>query len=135
MHERFVKAGRGAVVKGDVVMTPKKLLERVAKLDTHEETKRLLLQKKTVKEIATERDMVESTVWSHIETLAQAKKIGFGDTVHIEPKDWEEVYKELREAIGLCGHEKMKPIFEYCKEKYDYNLIRLARAQFLLTEG
>jgi hypothetical protein len=79
--------------------------------------------------------MVESTVWSHVEALAEQKKIDFGNTVHLEPKDWEEIYKELREAIGLCGHEKLKPIFEYCKEKYDYSLVRLARVQFLLSEG
>ncbi|MFM2381620.1 MAG: hypothetical protein RLZZ76_387 [Candidatus Parcubacteria bacterium] len=133
MHERFVKAGGGVVVTGEVVVTPKKIVARIAKENTYEETKRLLLQKKTVSEISAERDMVESTVWSHIETLVEEKKIDFGHTVHLEPKGWEEMYAELREAIGLCGHEKLKPIFEYCKEKYDYNLVRLARTQFLLS--
>jgi hypothetical protein len=133
MHERFVKAGGGVVVTGEVVVTPKKIAERVTKENTLEETKRLLLQKKTIKEIATERDMVESTVWGHIEKLVELGQIDFGALVHLEPKGWEEAYGELREAIGLCGHEKLKPIFEYCKEKYDYNLVRLARVQFLLT--
>lgn len=134
MHERFVKAGGGTLVTGEVVVTQKKIAQRIAKENTYEETKRLLLLKKSVKEIAEARDMVESTVWTHIEKLAEDKQIGFEHTVHLEPKEWEESYKELREAIGLCGHEKLKPIFEYCKEKFDYNLVRLARLQFLLSQ-
>jgi hypothetical protein len=133
MHERFIKAGGGVLFTGEVKVEAKKIYERAVKESTFAETKRLLLERKTIKQISTERDIVESTVWSHIEKLIEGKEITFRDITHLLPDTWEEAYKELAEALGMCGTEKLKPIFEYCKEKYDYNLVRLARLQFLLS--
>jgi len=133
MHERFVKACGGTVFVGEVAVTDKKVYERVVKESTYAETKRLLQAKKTIKEISRERDMVESTLWSHVEKLVEDKLINLGDIVHLEPKDWEESYAELKTAIDLCGPEKLKPIYEYTKEKYDYTMVRLARIEYLLS--
>lgn len=133
MHERFIKAGGGTMFTGEVTVSPKKLYERVAKESTFEETKRLLLLKKSIKEIAKERDVVESTVWAHVEKLVAEKSISFKDFEYILPEDWDEAYMELKEALNMCGTEKLKPVFEYCKEKYDYNYVRIARMVFLLS--
>ena len=133
MHERFVKAGGGVLFTGEVKVEAKKIFERAVKESTFAETKRLLSEKKSIKQISVDRDIVESTVWSHIEKLIEEKEITFKDIIHLLPEDWEESYKELSEALGMCGTEKLKPIYEYCKEKYDYNLVRLARMQFLLS--
>ncbi len=134
MHERFIKAGGGSLFTGKVVVSAKKIYERVAKESTLVETKRLLHEKKSIKEIAQSRDIVESTVWTHIDKLLEEKLISFKDLQHALPSNWDTTYAELHEAIDICGHEKLKPIFEYCKEKYDYNQVRLARIQFLLSE-
>jgi hypothetical protein len=133
MHERFVKAGGGTVFTGLVTVSPKKLYERIVKESTFEETKRLLLLKKSVKEIAKERDVVESTIWGHVEKLVAEKTISFADFEHVLPDNWDEAYMELKEALNMCGTEKLKPIFEYCKEKYDYNYVRIARVVFMLS--
>jgi ATP-dependent DNA helicase PIF1 len=134
MHERFVKACGGTVFTGEVTVTPKKLQERVAKESTYAETKRLLKERKSIKEMAQERDMVESTLWSHIEKLVEDKEIVLADVMHLEPEGWRDMYPELRVALEMCGPEKLKPVFEYNKEKYDYLLVRLARIQFLLSQ-
>lgn len=133
MHQRFVKAGGGTFFTGEVKVDVKKIYERVVKESTFEETKRLLLEKKSIKEIAHVRDVVESTVWNHIEKLVEEKMIAVHEIAHLEPSNWDKIYTELHEALSLCGTEKLKPIFEYCKEKYDYNLVRLARIEFLLS--
>lgn len=134
MHERFIKAGGGTLVKGDVPISEKKIYERVAKESTYAETRRLLSERKSINQIAKERDMVESTVWSHIEKLVEEKTITLEDINHLKDQEqWGESYTLLREAFALLGTEKLKPIYEYAAEKYDYSTVRLARVVYLLT--
>ncbi len=133
MHERFIQAHGGNVVRGDVAVSKKKIYERVKKESTYAETLRLLRERKSIQQIAKEREMVESTVWSHIEKLSEEKLITLKDIEHLKPDDWNEAYGVLREAIALCGTEKLKPIYEYAGERYDYNRVRLARLQYLLS--
>lgn len=133
MHERFIKAGGGVMVHGDVAATPKKMQERIKKESTFAETSRLLKERKSIQAIAKERDVVESTIWGHIEKLAEEKSITLRDIDHLKPEVWNEAYGVLREAIAFCGTEKLKPIYEYAGEKYDYNLVRLARLIYLLS--
>jgi ATP-dependent DNA helicase PIF1 len=133
MHERFVKAGGGVMVKGDIAVTEEKKIKRVQKESTYAETKRLLEARKPVSEIAREREMAESTIWSHIEKLAEEKMITLSELEHLKPASWEETYALLREAFALCGTEKLKPVYEYAQEKYDYNTVRLARLFYLLS--
>ncbi|MCA9361334.1 AAA family ATPase [Candidatus Kaiserbacteria bacterium] len=127
MHERFVGSCGGKLVKGKVEVKTKKF-ERVKKVSTYEETKELLLAGKGVKEIAKAREMTESTIWSHVEKLVEMKSISLTDIDHIlVANDWSVVKDPLLKAIRKVGREKLKPIFEETGEKYDYNLIRLAR--------
>lgn len=133
MHERFIKALGGTYVSGEVAHTPKKLEERVKKESTLVETQRLLSERKSIAEIAKAREIVESTVWSHIEKLAEEKLLTSHDVAHLKPDSWEEAYANLREAIAFCGTEKLKPIYEYTGEKYDYNMVRLARLLYMLS--
>lgn len=134
MHEQFVKANGGTVVSGEVVSTPKKVFARAAKENPLVRTQELLEAKMSVKDIARERDVVESTVWTHIEKLVEGKTIHLDDIAHLLPeKDWDKAYAELKAGIELYGTEKLKPIFEHAKEKYDYTLVRLARIVYLLS--
>jgi hypothetical protein len=133
MHRRFINAGGGFVVVGDVAITDKKVAERIVKESTFEGTKRMLKAKKTIKEIAKERDIIESTVWGHIEKLVEAEQIKLSDIKHLQPTKWNEIYKELKKAIKKVGADKLKPIYEEAGEKFDYNLVRLARIVYLLT--
>jgi hypothetical protein len=134
MHKEFVSAVGGAYTKSTPPISKEKVFERAQKENTLEETKKLLQKSMSIGEIAKERGIAESTVWSHIEKLHELKQLTLAELQTLEPRNWGEIYAELREAIGVCGYEKLKPLFEYCKEKYDYNLVRLARIQFLLSE-
>ena len=137
MHKRFVTAVGGVYITGEVEVTKKSLGERVKKESTFAETKRLLQEKKSVKEIAKDRDMAESTIWTHIEKLAEDGEIMLADTEHLRPSidEWKEMYAILKEGIALHGPEKLKPLFEYAEEKYDYTMVRLARVTYLLSNG
>jgi ATP-dependent DNA helicase PIF1 len=136
MHERFVVAHGGKVPKaGDVGQTKVSSFERVQKESTFAQTKNLLREKKTITAISKERGMAESTIWSHVEKLAQDGEIKLSDIVHLEPKSgWDSARSELNAAIAKHGIERLKALYEETKEAYDYNLIRLARVEYILED-
>lgn len=133
MHRNFVTAGGGKIPKpGEVVVG--KPHERIAKEHTRVTTKKLLLEGKLPAEIAKERGMVETTIWGHIEDLIAEREI---ETLHLEPiisiiTNWQNIFEELTIHMNKVGTEKLKPIYEAAKEKYDYDTIRLARMIYRL---
>jgi hypothetical protein len=133
MHERFVVAHGGKIPKPEDIGVPKTAIERIQKESTFAQTKNLLKEGKTVAEIIKERGMVESTVWGHIEKLAADGEIELADLAHIEPNsNWAAVRRDLDAAMDKLGTERLKPLFEETAEKYSYDMIRLARIQYLL---
>jgi hypothetical protein len=134
MHERFVVANGGKIPNpSEVVVGKKTSFERVQKESTYAMTKMFLKEKKSVRDIAKERGVVESTVWNHIEKLAADGEITSADVEHLEPKrDWTTVRRELDAAIVKHGTDRLKALYEETGEKYDYNLIRLGRVEFWL---
>jgi ATP-dependent DNA helicase PIF1 len=134
MHERFVVASGGKIPREEDIGTNKKSsFERVQKESTYALTKQFLKEGKLIADIVKERGMVESTIWGHMEKLAADGDIELSDIVHLEPKsNWPAVRRELDAAIATHGAERLKALYEETNEKYDYNLIRLARVQYLL---
>ena len=136
MHENFVKAHGGHIPNDEEIVVEKKGFERVQKENTYALTKQLLEEGYRVNEVAKERGMAESTIWGHVEKLIEDKEWSVDRIEEIIPKgnDWAEIYSAVEEAIEEHGHEKLKPLFEATDGVYDYNLIRLARAQYLLLK-
>lgn len=136
LHEKFVKAGGGQLVKGPVTVSTDKNRARLQKESTYEITKQHLKDGKVVGEIAKERNMATSTIWSHVEKLIEEKNLEFADFKHLL---LDEAYKtgadEILEALLEHGPEKLKPLYEATGEQFDYEIIRLARAHFLLSKG
>ena len=87
-----------------------------------------------MREIAKARELTESTIWTHLEQLIKDDDLVIDDIKHLEPNDmdWLAVRAELDAAMAEHGIERLKPLFEATGEKYDYNLIRLARMQYVL---
>ena len=132
LHTNFVKAGGGKLPKPEEVKAVE-AGERVKKESTHEVTKRMLLEKMVVDEIAKSRKMAVSTIWSHVEDLIDQEQLLRTEIAHLTPNDWEETWPHMQKAIEEVGDEKLKPIFEYLKEKYDYDQVRLGRIYWRLT--
>ncbi len=134
MHERFVVAHGGKVPNENDVAAPRSGAARVKAESTYVLTKDLLLEGRTIADIAKVRDVTEATVWSHIEKLVNDDELGIEHISHLEPAslDWVEVRKVLDDAMRRYGIDKLKPIFEAANEQYDYHLVRLARMQFIL---
>lgn len=136
MHERFVVSNNGKLPRDDEVNVVKSGSKRVQAESTYAVTKALLLEGKSVKDMAKTRSITETTIWTHIERLAEDKEITPEQIKHLEPTDidWIEAREILGGAMDELGTERLKPIYKETKEEFDYTLIRLARIQYLLEK-
>ncbi len=137
MHKNFIKACGGQYVSGEIKAVEKKGYERIQKESTQSLTKAALLEGKSVPEIASERKIGETTVWSHLEKLVAEGDITEAQFAPIKDNypSWSDEYELLQEIMDEVGTDKLKPIFEAAQEKYDYNQIRLARMLYVLRNG
>ena len=135
MHLRFVTACGGSLPKEGEEPKRRKKRAGIQKESTYEVTRELLKKGLDVRKIAEERQMAHSTIWGHIEQLSKDGVLSRDELGPLIPKngDWSDTYSELCSAMETCGVEKLKPLYEACGEKHDYELIRLAR--LLYTEG
>jgi len=133
LHQQFVKAKGGAyVAEVDAKAVTKAVMKRQE--STYEETKRLLTEGNSVRQIAKVRDMNESTIWSHLEKLYEQDELT-EEMLTPTKQDfdtWSASFETLAVAMDEVGTEKLKPIFEATNEQFEYDLIRLARLQYTL---
>jgi hypothetical protein len=133
MHERFVKASGGAIPSAEAVAKVKTPAERIKKESTYAETKRLLAELGSIAAVAKAREFTPATILTHIETMVENGELSKAELEAIAEKEpgWTKKAKaDIFKAIDELGSEKLKPLFEATKEKYDYMLIRLARALY-----
>lgn len=137
MHKQFVQASGGTYVSGDIAVSEKKGMERVQKESTYALTKEALLKGSTVPQIAKERSVGESTVWTHLEKLVADADILEADLAPLiaREENWDDVYTYLQDVMDEEGTEKLKTIYVAAEEKHDYNTIRLARMVYELKNG
>lgn len=137
MHTQFVTASGGTIPKEEDIKAGRSGLERVQKESTYAITKRMLEEGKDMKMIIKERGMTGSTISGHIEKLLLDGELPLDRIGAFVPEDidWGALYQDIESAIKKHGSEKLKPLYEATDEKYDYDLIRLARAEFLCRNG
>jgi ATP-dependent DNA helicase PIF1 len=102
--------------------------------NTYVVTKELVLKNMSAQDIAKERKMALSTIWSHIEKLAEERVLNRAQIESLIPsvEVWATAYPSMHAAFEKHGTEKLKPVFEELNEAYDYDLIRLGRILYSL---
>jgi hypothetical protein len=93
------------------------------KISTYKKTKQLLLQKKSIAEIAEARELVRDTIIGHIEKLLRSgEKI---DIEHLRPpkKDLE----KIAAAFKKNPDGRIAPVYEFLDGKYSFTDLRIAR--------
>lgn len=138
MHKRFISAHGGNYVEGPIEPADEhKKNARLQKQSTQMATLELLREGKTVRDIIKERSLVESTVWSHLEKLLEMGILTLEDVGLLtkQHKNWKATYRAIKVAMDKTGTDLLKPIFEATREKYGYDLIRLARLEYVLRTG
>ena len=135
MQKNFISACGGKWREPGTVVEER--VRAVKHESTYAQTKELILKDMPALEIARTRKMALSTIWSHIEKLAEDGEITHAHVVRLIPHDvpWNDVYTRIEKAIGKHGTEKLKPIYEELNEEYDYDLIRMGRIVYALAHA
>jgi ATP-dependent DNA helicase RecQ len=98
--------------------------ERPTSHGTSGTTAELIGRKLPLGDIAKARGLAPSTIISHIEQL-----IDSGAKIDIDYlKPGKGVFEKIKNAFIACGGDALRPVFDYLKEKHDYETIRLVRA-------
>ncbi|MDW7693084.1 DNA helicase RecQ [Flammeovirgaceae bacterium SG7u.111] len=98
--------------------------------DTHKITLSMYRDGKSVEEIAQERGIQPTTVYSHF-----AKLISDGEAVDIHELVSEEEIKKMEKAVGELGfQDALKPYFDFYNGELEYGKIRVALS-FLKLEN
>lgn len=134
MHERFVVASGGKLPKAGEEIKERTPAERIKKESTTTETKNLILEVRSIEDLAAKRGLTVSTVIGHVEDLVKAGEVTLSDIRRLTEgyKDFGTAERDILEAIAKNGTEKLKPLYEATGERYDYVLIRLVRAIYLM---
>ncbi|MCD4704807.1 AAA family ATPase [bacterium] len=87
------------------------------------ETLELIKQGLSLEKIAKKEGLKQITIVNHLEKLI-ADEIQI-DIEYLMPK--KTIYKKIEKGFNKCGLEKLKPVYEYLKEKYSYDDLKLVR--------
>jgi ATP-dependent DNA helicase RecQ len=91
--------------------------------DTTGQTIDLIRRKLSIADIAKARGLAPTTICSHIERMVNS-----GITLDLDYlKPTPEVFAKIKTAFDKCGSEMLRPVYNYLKEEYDYETIRLVR--------
>jgi hypothetical protein len=136
MQKSFVNASGG---KWNEHNGPKRravtFTEKLKQESTYNVTKELLFKNMNPVDIAKERKMALSTIWTHVEKLAEDGDVRHEHVLTFVPANWDTIYPCIERAFAKHGTEKLKPIHDECKEEYDYDLIRLGRIMYTFENG
>ncbi len=120
LHEKFLIEHGGQVTE----LNDEDLEEIEVKVPSHTKTQEMLKEKKSLQEIAKERNVSIDTVIGHIEKL-----VGLREKVelkHVLPKKKD--LDSIKKAFKDLKTTKLTPVFEILQGKYSYHEIRLVRA-------
>lgn len=92
------------------------------KADTYQKTLQLHLKGKSIEEIAKERKLHQSTIYSHVAKLYEDNRIASIDAFVSK----EQIALVKKASLVLDNEEKLKPLYEYLEEKIPYHIIRLS---------
>ncbi|MGS2718730.1 DNA helicase RecQ [Eionea flava] len=95
------------------------------------ETYQCINNKITPENIAAQRQLAVSTVYSHLAQLIRHEKVQLRDVITIEEED----IKKIEAMFVDCGlmdeTSKLRPAYERLLEVYHYNILRCVHADFL----
>jgi ATP-dependent DNA helicase PIF1 len=124
-QEDFIVRCGGSLTKIDLKAKQKE----EDKTSTFEKTKALLLEEKSIDEIAIERGLTKETVISHIEKLLMEGKIEKDKIAHIKPKGkkFKDILATFQKMYDKTGELNLSPVKSKVGGDVSYFDIQLAR--------
>ena len=96
------------------------------------ETLQLLLQERTINEVAEVRELALSTIYTHASQLIAAQAITLEQAIDLTEDEVHKIEAAFVDHQLIDGNPSLKPVFESCLEAYDYGTLRCVHAAFLL---
>ncbi|MEO5646039.1 MAG: AAA family ATPase [Candidatus Paceibacterota bacterium] len=122
MHKNFILAA------GGTLEAKKGKSEKIEKKDTLDLTKDLVLEGKSLSEIAKARKMVATTILDHIEKLIILKKLNYENIAHFVDAKLQKALPTITVAFSACDTTLLSPVYNHLDGKYTFDTLRLARA-------
>ena len=94
---------------------------------TYDKTFALWREGKRVEEIARDRGLAQSTIFSHLEELFMRGKLSSDELRQLAPPRLLENLPKIDAAFQELGAERLSPVFEKLGGEYSYSDLRLAR--------
>ncbi len=124
MHNDFIIKCGGTVDEKEIEKNKNKENEAMPeKVSTYEKTKLLILEKKSLQEMADQRGMTIGTIISHIEKLSE--KGEDLDISYLRPKEAD--LKKIKSAFAKSKDDKLTPVWKKLKGKYSFEELRIAK--------
>ncbi len=134
-HKQFVSDCGGTMPKGKIKPSGRhKSDPRSPRPDTKTVTFRLLKAGKNLSQIARQRSLNLSTIWNHLEGLAESGDLTESDVGHLLPTGWAAIETVVSDCFTKQSDDKLKPVFLALGKKYSYDTIRLVRLFCRLTK-
>lgn len=124
-HEDFIVRCGGSIQKIDLKAREKEL----EKTSTFEKTKALLLEEKSIDDIAVERGLTKETVLSHVEKLVMGGKLSAGQVDHLRPKTkkFKDILATFQKMYDKSGELNLSPVKNKFGANTSYFDVQLAR--------
>lgn len=138
LHNGFIRAcggeptaeyGNSETPLYDTHFFPPPRRNHVRKERRWERTFTMILEGKTIREVARRRGRKEGTIINHLEVLQAAGKLNTQSMLHLGDGQ-EDAIDEIHTVFRQLGSEKLKPIYDAFGGRHTYETIRIARLLF-----
>ena len=126
-QERFVIAAGGTMPRPGAKPPPSPPNPSGNKEDTKITTLGLLRSGRNLAQIAKERSLSPSTIWTHLEKLAASGDLTEQDITHLRSPEWVAEQTVIADCLAVQPDDSLKPVFIALGERYSYDTIRLVR--------
>lgn len=130
MWENFIIASGGVLMPKKIKKEKKPKPVKVRKGNTFDETLKLLKEKKKISEISKTRELVEQTIYGHMERLYDEGKLSEAEVMAYVPKKIIDDLPIIQAAFVELQTVWLGPVHEFFDGRYTYNDIRLAKMLF-----
>lgn len=122
-HKEYIERCGGSLEKVD------RTKEFQSTLSTYEQTKQMILNQTSIKDIARERELTQETVIGHIEKLLDSGALLVGEIAYLRPKGkkTKQILEALEEQYAETGEIHLSPIKNKLDDSVSFLDIRLAR--------
>ncbi len=99
------------------------------KVSTYDETKKMVLAKKSIKDIAQGRGMTMGTILTHLETLLDEEKLAADELAYLKPdtKRLTKIQSAFKKVFEKTGEMKLSAARDILGRSFDFEEIRVGR--------